>query len=128
LRAGGFAERELRVYTGQQILTDHQVYAARQGPTHRVVRAATNDQETLDLYFGTPATVDPPSGCTSSTTRPAGGRSATSPTARPCTSAITGTDRATSTWLDRPPDPAANQRGLARLPGGQSAGAPMALG
>jgi hypothetical protein len=52
LRAGGFAERELRVYTGQQILTDHQVYAARQGPTHRVVRAATNDQETLDLYFG----------------------------------------------------------------------------
>ena len=52
LRAGGFAERELRVYTGQQILTDHHVYAARQGPTHRIVRAATNDQETLDLYFG----------------------------------------------------------------------------
>ena len=52
LRAGGFAERELRVYTGPQILTDHQLHAARQGPTHRVVRAATNDQETLDLYFG----------------------------------------------------------------------------
>jgi hypothetical protein len=52
LRAGGFAERELRVYTGQQILEDHQVYAARQGQTHRVVRAATNDRETLDLYFG----------------------------------------------------------------------------
>jgi hypothetical protein len=52
LRAGGFAERELRVYTGEQILADHQLYAARQGPIHRVVRAATNDQETLDLYFG----------------------------------------------------------------------------
>jgi hypothetical protein len=28
------------------------VYATRQGPTHRVVRAAANDRETLDLYFG----------------------------------------------------------------------------
>jgi hypothetical protein len=49
LRAGGFAERELRVYTGPQILTDHQLYAARQGLAHR---AATNDQETLNPYFG----------------------------------------------------------------------------
>ena len=52
LQGGGFAERELRVYTGQQILADHQAYAAQQGPVHRVVRAATNDQETVDLYFG----------------------------------------------------------------------------
>ena len=52
LRACGFAEREMRVYTGQQILADRETYAARQGPMHRVVRAATNDQETLDLYFG----------------------------------------------------------------------------
>jgi hypothetical protein len=52
LHACGFAEREMRVYTGEQILADHEIYAARQGPMHRVVRAATNDQETLDLYFG----------------------------------------------------------------------------
>jgi len=52
LRAGGFAERELRVYSGQQILADHQTYAAQQDPLHRVVRAATNDRETVDLYFG----------------------------------------------------------------------------
>jgi hypothetical protein len=52
LRACGFAEGEMRVYTGQQILADHEIYAARQGPMHRAVRAATNDQETIDLYFG----------------------------------------------------------------------------
>ena len=52
LQGGGFAVRELRLYTGQQILTDHQTYATQQDLTHRVVRAATNDQETVDLYFG----------------------------------------------------------------------------
>ena len=52
LQVGGFAERELRVYTGQQILADHETYAAQQDPVHRVVRAATNDRETVDLYFG----------------------------------------------------------------------------
>jgi hypothetical protein len=35
LRACGFAERETRLYTGQPILADHQIYAARQGPMHR---------------------------------------------------------------------------------------------
>jgi hypothetical protein len=52
LRACGFAEREMRVYSGHQILADHQLYASRQGPMHRVARAVTNDQATLDLYFG----------------------------------------------------------------------------
>jgi hypothetical protein len=52
LRKGGFGERELRVYTGQQTLQDHQRYAALQNAAHRIVRAATNDPETLDLYFG----------------------------------------------------------------------------
>jgi hypothetical protein len=40
------------MYTGQQILADHHTYAAQQDPVHRVVRAATNDPETVDLYFG----------------------------------------------------------------------------
>jgi hypothetical protein len=52
LRNAGFGQEELRVYTSQQILDDHQRYATRQDTTHRVVRAVTNDPDTVDLYFG----------------------------------------------------------------------------
>jgi hypothetical protein len=52
LEKGGFGEREVRVYTCRQTLQAHQRYAAQQSAVHRVVRAATNDRETLDLYFG----------------------------------------------------------------------------
>jgi hypothetical protein len=52
LRTAGFADRELRVFTGQQILADHGRYLAQMGLTRRVAAAVTDDQETLELYHG----------------------------------------------------------------------------
>jgi len=52
LRAAGFADRELRVYTSEQILADSALYLAQRSVTRRVVGALTDDQETIDLYFG----------------------------------------------------------------------------
>jgi hypothetical protein len=50
LRAAGFADRELRIFSSEQILTDHARYTAQQSLPRRVVAALTDDQETLDLY------------------------------------------------------------------------------
>jgi hypothetical protein len=52
LRAAGFADRTLRVYTGQQILADHDLCTAQRSVRRRVVGALTDDQETMSLYFG----------------------------------------------------------------------------
>jgi hypothetical protein len=52
LRTAGFADRELRVFTGEQILADHARYLAQMGLTRRVAAAVTDDQETLELYHG----------------------------------------------------------------------------
>jgi hypothetical protein len=52
LRAAGFADRELRIFTSQQILDDYARYTAQQSLPRRVVAALTDDQETLDLYHG----------------------------------------------------------------------------
>ena len=52
LRTAGFADRELRVFTSQQILADHGRYVAQMSLTRRVAAAVTDDQETLELYHG----------------------------------------------------------------------------
>ena len=52
LRAAGFDERKLRIFTSQQILDDHARYAGQHGLARRVVAAVTDDEETLALYHG----------------------------------------------------------------------------
>ena len=52
LRAAGFADRELRIFTSEQILADHGRYVAQMSLTRRVAAAVTDDQETLELYHG----------------------------------------------------------------------------
>jgi hypothetical protein len=52
LRAAGFADRKLRIFTSEEILADYARYRTRMGLTRRVTAAATDDAETLDLYHG----------------------------------------------------------------------------
>jgi hypothetical protein len=52
LRAAGFADRELRIFTSRQMLDDYARYTAQQSLPRRVVAALTDDQDTIDLYFG----------------------------------------------------------------------------
>jgi hypothetical protein len=52
LRAAGFAERKLRIFTSAQILEDYARYRRQPGMARRVVAALTDDQETIDLYYG----------------------------------------------------------------------------
>ena len=52
LRAAGFADRELRIFTSEQILADYGRYIAQMSRTRRVAAAVTDDQETLELYHG----------------------------------------------------------------------------
>ena len=52
LRAAGFADRQLRIFTGEQILADYARYTARQNLPRRVVAAVADDTETLELYHG----------------------------------------------------------------------------
>ena len=52
LMDAGFGAEDLRVYTSQEILEDHEVYLAARSTTRWVVGALTDDQETIDLYFG----------------------------------------------------------------------------
>ena len=51
LQAAGFADRDLRVYTSQQILDDHQRYLAQRGPARQVVSAVTVDPDSLKRYL-----------------------------------------------------------------------------
>jgi hypothetical protein len=48
----GFASTELRVYTSQQILEDHERFLAQRTLARRVVGAVTDDPDTIELYFG----------------------------------------------------------------------------
>jgi hypothetical protein len=48
----GFGSENLRVYTSRQILADHERYLAARSTARRVVGALTDDQETIELYFG----------------------------------------------------------------------------
>jgi hypothetical protein len=52
LRAAGFADRELRISTGEQILADHARYRAQPSLSRRLVGALTDDPETLALHHG----------------------------------------------------------------------------
>ena len=52
LADSGFATKDLRVYTSHQILEDHDRYLEARSTARRVVGALTDDQATIELYFG----------------------------------------------------------------------------
>jgi hypothetical protein len=52
LHAAGFADRQLRTFSPEQILDDYARYVAQKSLPRRVLSAFTDDQETLDLYHG----------------------------------------------------------------------------
>jgi hypothetical protein len=52
LRAAGFADRALRIFTSEQILADYERYLAQRSVPRRVVAGLSHDQETLELYHG----------------------------------------------------------------------------
>ena len=52
LANAGFAERDLRVYTSQQILDSWERFQAERSLAQRVVGAVTDDPDTIELYFG----------------------------------------------------------------------------
>jgi hypothetical protein len=49
LRTAGFADRELRISTSEQILQDHARHLAQMSLPRRVAAVVTDDRETLDL-------------------------------------------------------------------------------
>jgi hypothetical protein len=52
LLEAGFDPDDLRVYKSSEILEDHERYLKELSRTRRVVAALTDDQATIDLYFG----------------------------------------------------------------------------
>ena len=52
LAEAGFGERDLRVYTSQQILDSWQRFQAERSLAQRVAGAITDDPATIELYFG----------------------------------------------------------------------------
>jgi hypothetical protein len=52
LTDAGFADRDLRVYTSQQILDSWQRFQAERSLAQRVAGAVTDDPDTIELYFG----------------------------------------------------------------------------
>ena len=52
LAAAGFADRDLRVYTSQQILESWERFLAERSLAQRAVGAVTDDPATIELYFG----------------------------------------------------------------------------
>jgi hypothetical protein len=52
LADAGFAERDLRVYTSQQILDSWERFQAGRSLAQRVAGAVTDDPGTIELYFG----------------------------------------------------------------------------
>jgi hypothetical protein len=106
LRAAGFADRKLRIFTSGQILDDHARYTGQKSlPAASSQLSPTTRNPSLSTR-ATPATAASPYGFTSSTTRRPTARSGASPAATRCTSGTTATaDRATSTSSAPPPDP-----------------------
>jgi hypothetical protein len=51
LREAGFADRDLRVYTSQQILDDHERYLAQRSLARQLVGAVTVDPDSLKQYL-----------------------------------------------------------------------------
>ena len=52
LAEAGFADRDLRVYTSQQILDSWERFLAERSLAQRVTGAVTDDPATIELYFG----------------------------------------------------------------------------
>jgi hypothetical protein len=52
LANAGFADRDLRVHTSQQILDSWERFQAERSLAQRVVGAVTDDPDTVELYFG----------------------------------------------------------------------------
>ena len=52
LAEAGFAERDLRAYTSQQILDSWERFQAERSLAQRVAGALTDDPDTIELYFG----------------------------------------------------------------------------
>jgi hypothetical protein len=51
LMKAGFADRDLRVYTSQQILADHERYLAQRSLARQMVTAVTGDPDSLKRYL-----------------------------------------------------------------------------
>jgi hypothetical protein len=49
---GGFAHRDIKLYTGKQILDNHEAYMGRRGVTSKVVGFVADDVEGRELYLG----------------------------------------------------------------------------
>ena len=47
----GFAPRDVKLYTGKQILENYEVYAARRNVTDKVVGSVVDDSEGRELYL-----------------------------------------------------------------------------
>ena len=52
LAGAGFAERDLRVYTSQEILDSWERFQADRSLAQRVAGALTDDPDTIERYFG----------------------------------------------------------------------------
>lgn len=52
LVAEGFARRDIKLYTGQQILDNQEEYVRRRGVTSKVVGSLIEDVEGRELYLG----------------------------------------------------------------------------
>jgi hypothetical protein len=52
LAEAGFADRDLRVYTSQEILDSWERFQAERSLAQRVAGAVTDDPATIELYFG----------------------------------------------------------------------------
>lgn len=51
LVSNGFAPRDVKLYTGKQILENYEVYAARRNTTDKVVGSVVDDSEGRELYL-----------------------------------------------------------------------------
>ena len=51
-RQPGFASRDVKLYTGKQILENYEVYQSRRSVTDKVVGSVTADSEGRELYLG----------------------------------------------------------------------------
>jgi hypothetical protein len=49
---GGFPARDIKLYTGKQILDNHEEYMRRRGVTSKVVGSVADDVEGRELYLG----------------------------------------------------------------------------
>ena len=48
----GFAPRDIKLYTGKQILDNHEEYMGRRGVTSKAVGSVADDAEGRELYLG----------------------------------------------------------------------------